>query len=258
MKELKILDGFTTSRCLKPSNFGEIATAQLHHFADASEEGYGTVTYLLLHNHQGLVHSAFTMGKSRVAPLKPVTIPRMELTAALVAARMDKLWRRELRMKLQDSVFWSDSTSVLKYIKNETTRFCVFVANRVSEILKLSNPSQWRYVSTTQNPADLASRGVRVESFLKNEMWMCGPPFLLQPKEAWPADPGDLGGLAGYSEVKVSAIVSVEPEKDNAVTCLINRSSSWTCLLRVMAWILRLKALLLDIRKRKQIDAHFS
>lgn len=54
--------------------------------------------------------------------------------------------------------------------------------------------SQWRYVCTTHNPADLAYRGVRVESFLKNEMWVCGPPFLLQPKEAWPADPDDLGG----------------------------------------------------------------
>ncbi len=68
VKELQTLDGFSTSRCLKPPNFGEIAATQLHHFVDASEEGYGTVTYLLLHNHQGLAHSAFKIGKSRVAP----------------------------------------------------------------------------------------------------------------------------------------------------------------------------------------------
>lgn len=77
--------------------------AQLHHFADASEAGYGTVTDLLLKNRQGQVHSAFIMGKSRVVPLKPVKIPHMELTAAVVAARLDKLWRRELRLQLQDS-----------------------------------------------------------------------------------------------------------------------------------------------------------
>ncbi len=106
----------------------------------------------------------------------------MELTAAVVVAQMDKLWRRELRLERQDSVFWSDSTPVLKYIKNEALRFRVFVANRVSEILKMSNPSQWRYVSTTHNRADLASRGVRVKSFLRNEMWMRGPPFLQQTK----------------------------------------------------------------------------
>ncbi len=69
---------------------------------------------------------------------------------------MDKPWRKELRLQLQESVFWTDSTSVLKYIKNETSRFRVFVANRVSEILKVSDASQWRFVNTVYNPADLA------------------------------------------------------------------------------------------------------
>ncbi|XDV23048.1 hypothetical protein PO909_027771 [Leuciscus waleckii] len=78
---------------------------QLHHFADASEEWFGTVTYLLLHNDSGRTHSAFVMGKARVAPLKLVTIPRMELNTAVVASRMDKLWRKELQMDLQESVF---------------------------------------------------------------------------------------------------------------------------------------------------------
>ncbi|XP_042070053.1 uncharacterized protein LOC121812301 [Haplochromis burtoni] len=72
------------------------------------------------------------MGKARVAPLKQTSIPRMELTAALVASRMDKMWKKELQMHLQESVFWTDSTSVLRYISNETSRFKVFVANRVT------------------------------------------------------------------------------------------------------------------------------
>lgn len=90
----------------------------------------------------------------------------------------------------------------------------------------MSNPSQWKYVSTKHNLADLASRGTELESFLKNEMWLSGPPFLLQPREACPADPDDLGEpLPENPEVKVSAILSVEQERDDAVTCLINRSS---------------------------------
>ncbi len=105
MKEQHQLEGFSIRRCLKPLNFGEATTAQLHPFADASEAGYGMVTYLLLRNEHSRMHSTFIMGKSRVAPLKPVTIPRMELTAAVVAARMDKLWRKELRLQLQESVF---------------------------------------------------------------------------------------------------------------------------------------------------------
>lgn len=76
------------------------------------------------------------MGKARVAPLKPVTIPHLELTAATMAGRVDRMLRRELDLNLAGSVFWTDSTAVLKYV-NETTRFRTFVANRISEILKV-------------------------------------------------------------------------------------------------------------------------
>lgn len=144
LEELSQLENFKVERHLKPRDFGEVTAAQLHHFTDASEDGYGAVTYLLLHNAHYQVHSAIVMGKSRIAPLKTVSIPRMELTAATMASRMDTLWRKELHMQLHDSIFWRDSTSVLKYIKNETSRFRIFVANRVSEILKLSQASQWR------------------------------------------------------------------------------------------------------------------
>ncbi|CAM4597167.1 unnamed protein product [Leuciscus chuanchicus] len=256
LKELHQLEGFSIRRCLKPLNFGKAATARLHHFADASEEGYGAVTYLLLRNEQSQMHSAFIMGKSRVAPLKPVTIPRMELIAAVVAARMDKLWRKELRLQLQDSVFWTDSTSVLKYIKNETSRFRIFVANRVSEILKVSDASQWRFVNTAHNPADLASRGARAEPFLNNETWISGPSFLLQSEEDWPVNPDELQELPpGDPEVKVSAAIEVSAIRDenDAITCLINRTSSWTRLTRVMGWVLRFKVLLLNLRKMKEI-----
>ena len=75
------------SRCYKPVEFGEIKSAQLHHFADASERGYGTVSYLRQENFDGAVHCSFVIGKSRVAPLKQTTIPRLELTAATVAVR---------------------------------------------------------------------------------------------------------------------------------------------------------------------------
>jgi len=258
LKELHHLEGFSIRRCLKPLNFGEAATAQLHHFADASEVGYGTVTYLLLRNEHSHIHSAFIMGKSRVAPLKPVTIPRMELIAAVVAARMDKLWRKELRLQLQDSVFWTDSTSVLKYIKNETSRFRIFVANRVSEILKVSDASQWRFVNTAHNPADLASRGAKVEPFLNNKTWISGPSFLLQSEEDWPDNPDELQELPpGDREVKVSAAIEVSTIRDenDTMTCLINRSSSWTRLTRVMGWVLRFKALFLNLRRSKEATA---
>lgn len=83
---------------------------QLHHFADASTLGYGTVTYLRMDTNIG-IHVTFLLSKARVAPLKQVTIPHLELTAAVLAARVDKMLRAEIQFPLVDSVFWTDSTS---------------------------------------------------------------------------------------------------------------------------------------------------
>lgn len=141
LQQLSRLEGFEVSRCMKPPGFGEVASAQPHNFCDACEHGYGTVTYLLLKSKTSELHSAFVMGKARVASLKCVTIPRMALFAATMASRMDMLWKRELKMDLLDYVFWTDSTSVLKYNSNETSRFKVFVANSISHILKVSSPA---------------------------------------------------------------------------------------------------------------------
>ncbi len=117
LQELHHLESFELARCLKPPNFGDATIAQLHHFSDASKDGYGTVTYLLLHNVHSQAHCAF-IGKSRGAPTKCITIPRMELITTTMASRMDVLWKKELHLELQDSVFWTVSASVLKYIKN--------------------------------------------------------------------------------------------------------------------------------------------
>lgn len=78
-------------------------------------------------------------------------------------------------MDLLDTVFWMDSSFVLKYLRNETSRFKVFVANRVSQILKVSCSAQWRYVDTSSNPADIASRGVKVDVFIADATWVSGP-----------------------------------------------------------------------------------
>ena len=147
-------------RCFKPAGFGEIKTATLHHFADASDHGYGSVSYLRLINQDDQVHCSFVCGKSRVAPLKQMTIPRMELTSAVVAAKVDKQLGSELTLPLEDIHFWSDNTSVLGYVKNKKARFNTSVANRVAVIHELSEDRQWHYVPSQLNPADDASQGL--------------------------------------------------------------------------------------------------
>ncbi|KAK2558724.1 hypothetical protein P5673_018931 [Acropora cervicornis] len=114
------LSSFCISRCLMPEEFGQVASSQLHHFPDGSEDGYGSVSYLRLVNEEGNIHCALLFGKSRVTPLKAVTIPRLELSAATMSVRHARMLKREIEIPLSmPSMFWSDSMSVLRYIKND-------------------------------------------------------------------------------------------------------------------------------------------
>ena len=140
------LEGFSIPRCYKPRDFGRIERADLPHFADASQEhGYGTVSYLRLVSDRRQIHCSFVMGKARVRPLKSaVTVPKLELTAATVATKINKVVVKELegRLKIASVTYWTDSMIVLKYIANETRRFVTFAAHRVAAIRQELNLNQ--------------------------------------------------------------------------------------------------------------------
>lgn len=261
LEDLKGLSTFSVPRCIKPKDFGQLISAQLHHFSDASEDGYGTVSYLRLLNEQNQVHLAFSLGKARVAPVKKVTIPRMELTAAVLAVRVDRMLKAELQLNLESSIFWTDSTTVLKYIGNETKRFHTFVANRISAIREATVVSQWRYVDTKQNPADEASRGVKVEYLLTASRWIHGPDFLFKSEREWPTNIVESISISSDDpEVKGEAIVNTVIINDapKATTQLLN-SSSWKKLKTSVAWFLQLKKVLqLLSQKRKEMEASVS
>ena len=157
--ELHLLKNFSSPRCYKPKNFGRIVKTELHHFSNASSKGYGQCSYLRLKNDQGQIHCSLVIGKARVAPLKTVTIPRLELTAATVSVRIGEQLRREFQLQEIEETFWTDSKVVLGYIASESRRFHVFVANRVQQIQDSTSVEQWRYVETKSNTADDASRG---------------------------------------------------------------------------------------------------
>lgn len=105
LEELPGLEQFSIDRCFKPPNFGDIISCQLHHFSDASQVAYGAVSYLRLVNAQHKVHCSFVMGKSQLSPLKPVTIPRMELSAAVLSTRLDRMIRQEVELPINDSFY---------------------------------------------------------------------------------------------------------------------------------------------------------
>ena len=244
LNELPKLEHFRVERCFKPHGFGEVESCQLHLFSDASEVAYGAAAYLRMVNGNGDVHCSFVMGKSRLSPLKPVTIPRMELSAAVLSTRLDRMIREELEYRIDDSVFWTDSTCVLRYVENDEKRYETFVANRVSAIREQSLPSQWRYVQTELNPADDASRGMSADDIVKPTRWLKGPDFLLKDEAMWPQRPSAM--LSNQEEdadrkaVKVS-FVSFSSTTAIQTDKMFQRFSNWYKLKKFVGWILRFK-----------------
>ena len=126
---LPMLRDIEIPRCFKPVELGSKCSVQLHHFSDASEFGYGVVSYLRFLDHDGQIYCSVVLGKSRVAPAKHLTIPRLELAAATLAVKLNAFISNEIQLKIDDTIFWTDSTIVLQYIRNTTSRFKTFVAN---------------------------------------------------------------------------------------------------------------------------------
>ncbi|XP_074632702.1 uncharacterized protein LOC141891606 [Acropora palmata] len=113
------------------------------------------------------VHCSLVMAKSRVTPLKPITVPRLELAAAVVSTNISTFLQKELKYDLSE-VFWTNSKVVLGYVSNEARRFHTFVANRVQLIRDRTSPDQWNHVETKSNPADDASRGLTAQELISN------------------------------------------------------------------------------------------
>ena len=250
--ELPLLEKLRIDRSFVPNGFGKVVSYQLHHFCDASEIGYGTVSYLRVVNDVGDVHCTLLMCKARVSPLKPVTIPRLELTAARTAVRIDQLLRRELDLQLLPSIFWTDSTAVLKYLRNEKARYHTFVANRVSLIRELSSVDNWRYVDTSLNPADMASRGLRIAEFLTRKDWISGPTFLRESEEFWPRLPEDVIAptLDGDREVRSDEPCLLACERGAMIEEILERFSDWDKAIRVLCLVFKFG------KKRALPDSH--
>ena len=164
-------------RSFTPRGFGRVVTRELHVFADASCDAIGSVMYTRCTNEQGKVHVAFVTGASRVAPHSAVTIPRLELCAAVEAANYAKELSYELQFKPDSVTFYSDSNVVLAYIKNDERRFSRYVTRRVNQIISSFPSSSWNYIATDVNPADIASRPHSIDDILSTP-WLEGPSFL--------------------------------------------------------------------------------
>ena len=184
--KLKHVEGLSIERCVKPDGFRRISDISIHHFLDASEQGYGLCSYIRIVDEEKYIHCSLLLGKARVVPKKFVSIPQLELTAAVLSVKIASLVKKELNLGEVTEYFWTDSNIVLGYIRNNTGRFETFVANRVHQIKESTDNDQWRYVPMKWNPADDASRGLNAKKESSDSRWFNGPSFLWQDMEYWP------------------------------------------------------------------------
>lgn len=189
-RELPDLQSIALPRCYCSRELDSPTSSRdIHVFCDASERAYGSVAYLRTEDPSGKVEVAFLTARSRVAPRKQQSIPRLELCAALTGAQLAKVLLTELSLPIRQVTFWSDSTTVLTWLQSDSCRFKVFVGTRVAEIQDLTDRDAWRYVDTTSNPADDITRGKALAELGTQSRWYQGPSFLQGTPEQWPKKP---------------------------------------------------------------------
>ena len=254
LQDLSNIVQYALPRCLCPGGLSSAAALEVHHFADASERAYGVVSYIRTISEDGQISCSLLLSKAHLAPIKPLSIPRLELSAATLAVKVNLEVHRSLEFHCCPEVFyWTDSTTVLKYIRNVKSRFHIFVANRLAIIRDGSSVEQWRWVPSEKNPADLLSRGCDARTLINDSTWVNGPYFLREVQTEWPNSVPELTEDREDPEIRVNA-TSVKPTTksenmlDSPIRKLVEHYSTWTRLTRAVAWIRRIVARLM---KRK-------
>lgn len=150
----------------------------LHGFGDASNAAFAAVVYIRCVSADGTISTHLVTSKTKVAPIKQVSIPRLELCAVVLAAKLLREVSDVLNVSKENLHAWTDSTIVLAWLSDHPSRWKTFIANRTSEVLSCLDASQFSYVRSEDNPADCASRGIPASELIDNELWKYGPAWL--------------------------------------------------------------------------------
>ena len=253
LEELTTLENMKIPRCIRSRVFQDPVRFQVHHFCDASQSAYGVVTYVRMVDSTNQIHVTLLLSKARLAPVKVMSIPRLELTAAVLAARIDASLRKELEMHIHESFFWTDSQLVIQYIFNEKKRFHVFVANRIAAIHQACNADQWRYIPSEDNPADYLTRGLSPNDIMSSR-WLHGPGFLGKLECEWDHFPIEENLPEDDPEIKTNVVTHLVEAQVTYMNDLIVKCSTLHKLKKLVSWILLLKKTLLARCKGVKVE----
>ncbi|XP_048002346.1 uncharacterized protein LOC125238899 [Leguminivora glycinivorella] len=239
---------------------------ELHIFSDASTEAYSAAAYWRVSNDEEETQVSLAIAKSRVCPLKVMTVPRLELTAAVVGVRLAETILREQRYPVTKVTYWTDSMVVLGWVRDDARNYRPYVSHRLAEIAEKTDRDAWRYVPTAQNPADRATRCQPAQSVRIEDEWYEGPRFLYGPETSWPSHTSnrtdDLPERKARPSTATSlAIISAKPDPSSVLPD-VRRFSSYDRLLNATANVLlfiektrtKNKALQLQVRHLRKAE----
>lgn len=233
--ELQGITEVKIPRCY--SNFiPQSSSVQLHIFCDASEKAFTAVGFIRVKVNE-VVNVNIVAAKTRVSPLKVLSIPRLELQAAVMGARLSSMIKQELEFEFQSVTFWTDSTTVLKWIRSDAKNFKNFVAHRLGEILEMSESSQWRWVPTKENVADDGTRDNLDSDLSSTSRWFHGPAWLKDEPRHWPQEASHLADEQEDDEGETKKYVNIIQTNPSVIE--IERFSKLLPLLRTAALVYR-------------------
>ncbi|XP_063544857.1 uncharacterized protein LOC134753026 [Cydia strobilella] len=220
---------------------------ELHGFSDASTQAYAAVTYLKVVRRE-VVYVSMIASRTKVAPLKQLSIPKLELCAAALLAELISDVAELLEIPKNKIFVWTDSMVVLAWLQSQPSRWKTFVANRTADITRLIDNDRWRHVQSADNPADIATRGVKAPELATQDLWWSGPEWLKR------------------DQVEYEKTESAQTELESKTTCHVlvderpiwERFSTMSRMKRVLAYCRRMLTLLPERKGELEESKHLT